>query len=56
VALRGKFGFCLRPSEQDRIVSEPPLTVFAFADAVFMSEGLDPTKADKTLLNLSAQS
>jgi hypothetical protein len=51
VELCVKVGFCLRPNEQDRIVSEPPLTVSDFTDAVFTSEGLDPAAADKTLLN-----
>jgi hypothetical protein len=51
VALCVKFGFCLPPSEQDRIVSEPPLTVFDFTDAVYKGERLDPATADKPLLN-----
>jgi hypothetical protein len=42
LALCVKFGFCLPPNQQDRIISEPPLTVFDFTDAVFASEGLDP--------------
>jgi hypothetical protein len=44
-----KLGFCLEPNEQERIISDPPQTVYDFADAVLMGEGLDPT-AEKTLL------
>jgi hypothetical protein len=51
LALCVKLGFCLPPSEQEWIVSEPPLTVYDFTDAVFVGEGLDPATADKTLLN-----
>jgi hypothetical protein len=45
-----KLGYCLTPNEQERIVNEPPSTVYEFADAVLRSEGLDPA-TEKTLLN-----
>jgi hypothetical protein len=40
----------LRPDKQKQIISEPPLTVFDFTDAVLVGEGLDPA-AHKALLN-----
>ena len=46
-----KLGFCLSSYEQERIVSRSPLTVYDFADAVFVGEGLDPATADKRLLD-----
>ncbi len=45
-----KLGFCLPPKEQERIVYEAPLTVYDFADAVLMGEGIDPATADKDIL------
>jgi len=50
VTLCEKLGYCLTPNEQERIVNEPPSTVYDFADAVLRSEGLDPA-TEKTLLN-----
>lgn len=46
-----KLGYCLPPQEQERIASNPPLTVYEFTEAVFVAEGDDPTSADKKMLN-----
>jgi hypothetical protein len=43
--------FCFPPNELERIIGEPPLTVYDFTDAVFAREGLDPATADKNLVN-----
>ena len=37
-----KLGYCLPPSEQDAILSDPPADADAFVDAVLTAEGLDP--------------
>jgi len=42
-------GFCLPPDEAARLKSAPPTDVRAFADAVFLAEGLDPATADRHL-------
>jgi hypothetical protein len=44
-------GYCLPPYEQERILNNPPLTVYEFTDEVFMADGEDPSSADKKLLN-----
>jgi hypothetical protein len=50
VTLCEKLGYCLTPNDQERIVNEPPSTVYDFADAVLRREGLDPV-TEKTLLS-----
>lgn len=37
-----RLGFCLPPADQRRLEREPPSGVDAFADAVFIAEGMDP--------------
>jgi hypothetical protein len=37
-----RLGFCLPPEDQRRIEGDPPVTVEAFADAVYAAEGMDP--------------
>jgi hypothetical protein len=44
-------GHWLPPHEQERILSNPPLTVYEFTDAVFVAQGEDPTSADTKVLN-----
>jgi hypothetical protein len=44
-----KYGFCLAPADQRRIVDDPPPEVRAFTDAVFTAEGLDPEGAGRHL-------
>lgn len=35
-------GFCLPPGDQQRLRAAPPHDAKAFADAVFVAEGMDP--------------
>jgi len=42
-------GFCLAPSEVERLVNDPPMSDVAFTDEVFRSEGLDPRTVDRQL-------
>jgi hypothetical protein len=42
-------GFCLPPWEQTKLSNSPPPSIDAFADAVFLAEGLAPHLADKQL-------
>ena len=35
-------GFCLRPEDHGRLVTDPPETPDEFADQILLSEGLDP--------------
>jgi hypothetical protein len=42
-------GFCLRPSEIERLAGDPPQEVLTFTDEVFRSEGMDPDTADRHL-------
>jgi hypothetical protein len=51
-ALCAEFGFCLPPSEQDKLIATPPETADAFTDAVFAAEGFDPGSADRRLWTL----
>jgi hypothetical protein len=51
VTLCLRLGFCLPPKEQERIIRQPPLTVYDFTDAVFVAEGLDPAISDKNLVH-----
>jgi hypothetical protein len=44
-----QFGFCLPPTEHERLVEEPPGDPDSFTRAVFVAEGLDPAFADKRL-------
>ncbi len=46
-----KLGYCLPPDERDRLLTNPPLTVYEFTEAVFWADGEDPDAADKKLLN-----
>lgn len=46
-----KLGYCLPPQEQERIASNPALTVYEFTEAVFVAEGDDPSSANKKMLN-----
>jgi hypothetical protein len=39
-------GFCLPPEVGERLRLAPPADCDAFADAVFVAEGLDPRGAD----------
>jgi hypothetical protein len=43
-------GFCLPPSAQSEIVSDPPIDVDAFVDAVICAEGFEPSDVPKPLL------
>ena len=40
--LCAELGYCIPPSERDRIIADPPASVDAFTDAVVVAEGLDP--------------
>jgi hypothetical protein len=51
VTLCEKLGYCLPPQEQERIASNPPLTVYEFTDEVFVGDGEDPAAAEKKILN-----
>ena len=42
-------GFCLPPWEQTKLLHSPPRSVDAFADAIFVAEGLSPRLADTKL-------
>jgi hypothetical protein len=42
-------GFCLSPNARRRLLANPPAGADAFADAVFVAEGLDPSTADRHL-------
>jgi hypothetical protein len=42
-------GFCLPPAEQTRLRHFPPGSIDAFADEIFLAEGLNPRLADKKL-------
>ena len=44
-----KLGFCLLLSEIERLSATPPSGVDAFADAVFLAEGMNPEMADRHL-------
>lgn len=44
-----EMGFCLPPSEHQRLVDAPPQDVRAFTDAVFVAEGMNPEMADRHL-------
>jgi hypothetical protein len=37
-----KYGYCLPPDAQDRLLANPPPTSEAFAEALLLAEGLDP--------------
>lgn len=40
-------GYCLPPSEQEALLSDPPANIEAFVDAVLLAEGLDPDSVAK---------
>jgi hypothetical protein len=42
-------GFCLPGAEQTRLLHSPPKSIDAFADEIFVAEGLNPRLADKRL-------
>ena len=42
-------GFCLPPETQQALIADPPTDVRAFADAVFIGEGLDPSTSARHL-------
>jgi hypothetical protein len=42
-------GFCLSAEAQGRLLSDPPIGVNAFADAVIVAEWLDPELIPKSL-------
>ena len=42
-------GFCLAPSHRQELQQNPPPDPSAFADAVFLAEGLDPSMAERHL-------
>jgi hypothetical protein len=46
-----QWGYCLPPQEHERILNNPPLTVYEFTDEVFVADGEDPSSADKKILN-----
>src|SRR4051812_17066937 len=41
-----KYGFCLPPLWQSRLVNNPPRSINKFTDTVFRAEGLDPVTFD----------
>jgi hypothetical protein len=41
--LCAELGLCFRGETYDRLVDTPPANAAAFADAVFLAHGLDPT-------------
>jgi hypothetical protein len=43
-------GYCLPPRVQQKIESNPPSTINAFADAVFIGEGMDKSRYPKKWL------
>ncbi|HEY0468379.1 MAG TPA: hypothetical protein VGC79_29480, partial [Polyangiaceae bacterium] len=47
--LCAQLGFCLAPSDRQRMRINPEPNIVAFTDAVFVAEGLDPTVADRHL-------
>jgi hypothetical protein len=42
------YGFCLPSHEHDKLLANPPQEVGAFADAVFIAEGLNPETASRS--------
>jgi hypothetical protein len=46
-----ELGFCLPAAEEARLAEHPPDDVDAFADAIFVAEGMDPRLANKRLWN-----
>ena len=44
-----ELGFCLPAAEEARLAEHPPDDVDAFADAIFVAEGMDPQLANKRL-------
>jgi hypothetical protein len=44
-----RLGFCLPPDAQADLKKHPPTEIDGFVSAVFLAEGLDPTKADRHL-------
>lgn len=44
-----RLGFCLPPGARERLAKSPPGDVTEFANAVFVTEGLDPSTADRRL-------
>jgi hypothetical protein len=42
-----KFGYCLSPTHRLRLAQNAPRDARAFADAVFVAEGLDVELADR---------
>jgi hypothetical protein len=44
-----ELGFCLSAEQQSGLLADPPSTVDAFTDAVFVAEGLNPNLADRHL-------
>lgn len=42
-------GFCLPPSESEKLSANPPETALEFTNAVFLAEGLAPEVADRQL-------
>src|SRR5260370_6446383 len=41
-----KLGYCLPPDERERLISNPPVTVYEFTEAVIWADGEDPDAAD----------
>ena len=46
-----QLGFCLPPTELDRMASSPPGNIDEFTQVVFTAEGLDPVTSDRHLFN-----
>jgi len=44
-----KFGFCLPPEANERVLSETPADAESFARAVFAAEGVDPEPSHRRL-------
>jgi hypothetical protein len=42
-------GFCLPPSEAEKLVNNPPTSVIAFTNAIFLAESLNPEMSDRRL-------
>jgi hypothetical protein len=46
-----KLGFCLPPTELERMETSPPRDIEEFTRAVFVAEGLDPVTSDRHHFN-----
>ena len=49
--LCAKYGYCIPPADQARLIANPPMDPARFADEVLQAEGLDPLLMEKSVRN-----